>query len=45
MTPRTPGRRASDLLAPHHCGRFNAPWWPILGLPAALALWALLKVM
>lgn len=42
----TPQRRASDLLAPHLLApRQPIPWWPVLGLPAALVLWALLKVM
>ena len=39
-----PQRRASDMLAP--CvRRFDAPWWPILGLPAALALRYLIGVV
>jgi len=37
--------RAAELLAPHGSVSRSLPWWPMLGLPAALVIWFLLKVL
>jgi hypothetical protein len=37
--------RAAELLAPHGSTSRSLPWLPMLGLPAALLAWFLLKVL
>jgi hypothetical protein len=37
--------RAAEILAPNGPAARALPWWPILGLPASLVMWAILKVL